>query len=394
MTAGSPWFRATNEPGPEPGSLPEETPYATAHPATYAEYAYPYDAIPEGVTDPPQPVPEQRDVPYEQRDVAYETQRAPYEPSQEAQEGPYEPPEAPYESHEPHGETMALRAVEPAVTPPAGPGRAERRRAAKGKGAKGKGRRGAAPAAETAPAAPLSRVEARRAARAAKDSVGVVASRLVGELFITFGVVMLLFVTYQLWWTNVRAGQQANQAKGQIEDSWSKGREPGAAPGAFEPGQGFAIMYIPKLDVVVPVAEGISKPKVLDRGMVGHYGEGKLKTAMPGDKEGNFAVAGHRNTHGEPFRYINQLKPGDPIVVETQDAYYTYEMASILPQTAPSNVSVIEPVPKQSGFTEPGRYITLTTCTPEFTSTYRMIVWGKMVEERPRSKGKPDALVG
>ncbi|MBT2444786.1 class E sortase, partial [Streptomyces sp. ISL-36] len=241
-----------------------------------------------------------------------------------------------------------------------------------------------------APAAPLSRVEARRAARARKESVGVVASRVVGELFITFGVVMLLFVTYQLWWTNVRAGQQTDRAKEQIEDAWSKGR----APDAFEPGQGFAIMYIPKLDVVVPVAEGISKPKVLDRGMVGHYSEGTLKTAMPSDKQGNFAVAGHRNTHGEPFRYINQLEPGDPIVVETQDAYYTYEMASILPQTSPSNVSVIDPVPNGSGFKGPGRYITLTTCTPEFTSTYRMIVWGKMVEERPRSKGKPDALVG
>ncbi|MGW4700153.1 class E sortase, partial [Streptomyces sp. NPDC004285] len=48
----------------------------------------------------------------------------------------------------------------------------------------------------------------------------------------------------------------------------------------------------------------------------------------------------------------------------------------------------------QSGFTAPGRYITLTTCTPEFTSTYRMIVWGKLVDERPRSKGKPQALVG
>ena len=54
---------------------------------------------------------------------------------------------------------------------------------------------------------------------------------------------------------------------------------------------------------------------------------------------------------------------------------------------------MLEPVPAGSGFTEPGRYITLTTCTPEFTSTYRLIVWGKMVEERPRSKGKPDALV-
>ncbi len=75
-------------------------------------------------------------------------------------------------------------------------------------------------------------------------------------------------------------------------------------------------------------------------------------------------------------------------MVETREAYYTYEMTSVLPQTSPSNVSVIGPVPKQSGFTEPGRYITLTTCTPEFTSTYRLIVWGKMVDERPRSKGE------
>ncbi|WP_327682338.1 class E sortase [Streptomyces sp. NBC_00467] len=269
---------------------------------------------------------------------------------------------------------------------PAGPGRAERRRAAKGRGR----RRPEAPGTSAAPGRPLSRVEARRAARAAKDSPAVVASRAIGELFISFGVLLLLFVTYQLWWTNIRAGQLAGTETSKIQEGFAKGRQ----PGAFEPGQGFAIMYIPKLDVVVPIAEGINKNKVLDRGMVGHYGEGKLKTAMPSDKAGNFAVAGHRNTHGEPFRYINRLRPGDPIVVETQDAYYTYKMANILPQTSPSNIGVIAPVPAGSGFAGPGRYITLTTCTPEFTSTYRMIVWGKMVEERPRSQGKPDALVG
>ncbi len=204
---------------------------------------------------------------------------------------------------------------------------------------------------------------------------------------------MLLFVAYQLWWTNVLAGQETDQAKERIEDTWAKGgNEDG--PDVFAPGEGFAIMHIPKLDVVVPIAEGIDKTKVLDKGMVGHYAEGSLKTAMPSDKQGNFAVAGHRNTHGEPFRYINRLKPGDPIVVETRNTYYTYEMASILPQTPPSNVAVIDPIPKGSGFTEPGRYITLTTCTPEFTSTYRMIVWGRLLEERPRSKGKPEALVG
>ncbi|WP_406420829.1 class E sortase [Streptomyces sp. NBC_00873] len=292
----------------------------------------------------------------------------------------------PAAAQDPGPETTELEAR---PEPPAG-GRAERRRAAKGRG-----RRHGEPQPETRSAAtpegrPLSRVEARRAARAAKDSPAVIASRVVGELFISLGVLMLLFVTYQLWWTNVRADQIAGKETHKIQDGWEKGRK----PGVFEPGQGFAIIHIPKLDVVAPIAEGISKEKVLDRGMVGHYGQGALKTAMPSAAQGNFALAGHRNTHGEPFRYINRLRKGDPIVVETQDAYYTYEMTSVLPQTSPSNVSVITPVPPGSGFTKPGRYITLTTCTPEFTSTYRLIVWGKMIDERPRSKGKPDALVG
>ncbi|WP_415947819.1 class E sortase [Streptomyces sp. KLOTTS4A1] len=242
----------------------------------------------------------------------------------------------------------------------------------------------------TRPVPGPSRLEARRAERAKRPSPAVLASRALGEMFISIGVLMLLFVTYQLWWTNVRAEQQANAETDKIQENWANGE---GRPGAFEPGEGFAIMYIPKLDVVVPIAEGINKAKVLDRGMVGHYGEDSIKTAMPEDKQGNFAVAGHRNTHGEPFRYINKLRPGDPIVVETKDTYYVYKMASILPQTTPDNISVLNPVPKGSGFTKPGRYITLTTCTPEFTSTYRMIVWGELAEERPRDEGKPPALV-
>ncbi|MFE1248961.1 class E sortase [Streptomyces sp. NPDC058741] len=327
---------------------------------------------------------------------------APYQPA--AEEG-YRPPPVIDE------ETVALRIPDP---PPGagesaagsraasavrrdGPspgGRAARRKAAKGRhgrhgGAAEASPRGQVPA-RAASGAPLSRVEARRQARARKPGAAVMASRAIGEVFITTGVLMLLFVTYQLWWTNVRAHAQAGKEASSLQNDWANGKR---NPGAFEPGQGFAILHIPKLDVVVPIAEGTSSKGVLDRGMVGHYAEGALKTAMPGDKTGNFGLAGHRNTHGEPFRYINRLSPGDPIVVETQDEYFVYKMASILPVTPPSNTSVLNPVPAGSGFTEPGRYITLTTCTPEFTSKYRMIVWGKMVEERPRSKGKPDALV-
>ncbi|GAB7103030.1 class E sortase [Streptomyces phaeofaciens JCM 4814] len=312
----------------------------------------------------------------------------------------------------PDEETVALRIPEPppaafnggpisasgAPTAPGATGSASGGRAARRKAAKGRrGRHGGAPAAaDDAPdmpsqgERPLSRVEARRRQRARKPSAAVVASRAVGEVFITTGVLMLLFVTYQLWWTNVRAHAQASQEADSLQDDWASGK---GNPGTFSPGQGFAILHIPKLDVVVPIAEGVSNKKVLDKGMVGHYGEDALKTAMPEDKTGNFGLAGHRNTHGEPFRYINRLEKGDSIVVETQNEYFVYKMASILPVTSPSNTSVLDPVPAGAGFTGPGRYITLTTCTPEFTSKYRLIVWGKMVEERPRSKGKPDALV-
>ncbi|GAA2278878.1 class E sortase [Streptomyces ruber] len=300
--------------------------------------------------------------------------------------------------------TATMPMVSEALPPP-GPASSEGGRAARRKAAKRRGRQGAnrdrngaqegvqgggTPDSTSSSAAPLSRVEARRAARARRPSAGTMASRLIGEVFITTGVLMLLFVTYQLWWSNVRAQAQAGKETSSLQEQWASGER---APGAFEPGQGFAILHIPKLDVVVPIAQGIDKSTVLDRGMVGHYDENSIETAMPEDKTGNFGIAGHRNTHGEPFRYINRLQPGDPIVVETQDTYYVYDMASILPVTQPSNIAVLDPIPADSGFTEAGRYITLTTCTPEFTSKYRMIVWGKMVEERPRSEGKPDALV-
>ncbi|MGF6943863.1 sortase A [Streptomyces auratus] len=299
-------------------------------------------------------------------------------------------------------ETEAAVSRETAAEPAPIGGRAARRKAAQ-EAAKRGGRRGrhggtagttaaAATAADSAPAAPTSRVEARRAARAAKDSPSLIASRALGEVFISLGVLMLLFVTYQLWWTNVRAEEEAGGAANNLQHEWDKG---GGEKKNLADGERFGIMYIPKLDVKAPIAEGIDKHNVLDHGMVGHYDKNSgIKTAMPWDKKGNFAVAAHRNTHGEPFRYINKLTKGDKIVVETQSSYYTYEMESILPQTSPSNTSVIGPVPPGSGFTGPGRYITLTTCTPEFTSTFRMIVWGKMVDERPRSKGKPDALTG
>ncbi|MFD0340599.1 class E sortase [Streptomyces sp. NPDC127117] len=235
------------------------------------------------------------------------------------------------------------------------------------------------------------------------------------ELVVTLGVVLLLLVVHQLWWTNRQARAGAEHQVRALQREW--GEEPGSvtaggdpegdsdktgksndsgAPGGRSGGggaaarsaprwdQAYAVIRIPRLGLVAPVAQGISKSGVLDKGYVGHY----PRTAQPG-RPGNFALAGHRNTHGEPFRYINRLRRGDRIDIETRDAVYTYTVGRTLARTSPRDGGVIAAVPRSNvkpytGYTEAGSYVTLTTCTPEFTSRYRLVVWGELMDVRSR----------
>ncbi|MCX4974126.1 class E sortase [Streptomyces sp. NBC_00620] len=234
-----------------------------------------------------------------------------------------------------------------------------------------------------------------------------------GELLVTLGVVLLLLVAHQLWWTNRQAQHNAAREVQALEREWGAATPsapateaaPSAAPtedaGQDSDGQerksalnstrtqpswsqAYAILTIPRLGLRVPVAEGVSKQGVLNKGYVGHYKD----TQQPG-QAGNFALAGHRNTHGEPFRYINRLKRGDEISVETEAALYTYTVDKTLPQTSAGDGGVIGTVPRSTarpayGYSEPGYYISLTTCTPEYTSKYRLVVWGKLTSTRPK----------
>ncbi|MFG3405985.1 class E sortase [Streptomyces sp. NPDC048142] len=244
------------------------------------------------------------------------------------------------------------------------------------------------------------------------------------ELVVTLGVVLLLLVAHQLWWTNREARADAGRTVQRLQREWDEpvpgdsgggggGVREGsprpslsgggaearpaapAAPDATDPArtrtrnaprwdQAYAVLRIPRIGLTAPVAEGTSKGGVLDRGYVGHY----ARTAQAG-QAGNFALAGHRNTHGEPFRRIDRLRSGDRITVETRDAVYTYTVGKRLARTAPSDSGVIAPVPRSNittsvGYSAPGYYLTLTTCTPEFSSRYRLVVWGKLTSMRPR----------
>lgn len=229
------------------------------------------------------------------------------------------------------------------------------------------------------------------------------ALRACAETFVTCGVVVLLFVVHQLWWTNEQAHSQALRQVRQLEQEWgdspaveavSPTPEPrprpgtGPAPGSESESQPeseapYAVLRVPRLGLTVPVAPGTDKRRVLDRGYVGHY----PGTGEPG-QVGNFALAGHRNTHGEPFRRLDRLRPGDEVTVRTRQGTYTYRVDRILPRTSPRDTGVIAPVPRSGphpayGYDRPGAYLTLTTCTPEFTSTYRLIVWAKLVPSSP-----------
>ncbi|MCT1602361.1 class E sortase [Kocuria sp. p3-SID1433] len=99
-------------------------------------------------------------------------------------------------------------------------------------------------------------------------------------------------------------------------------------------------------------------------------------TAMPGE-EGNFAVAGHRQTDGAVLDHIDALQEGDRIHVRTADGYYTY-LYSEAQIVLPTQTDVIAPVPGEPGAPADGRYMTLTSCHPRFGDTERIIVHAEL----------------
>jgi sortase A len=207
---------------------------------------------------------------------------------------------------------------------------------------------------------------------------------------ITAGLVLLLFVAYQLVWTNIAADRARGKVSNTLRQEWL--REGGTQdPGKIhlsksDFGKGFAFLHIPRLGrkYSVPVVQGVSLPD-LSRG-VGHY----PKTAVPGEI-GNFAVAGHRATNGEPFAHLDQVKVGDSLVVETRSTWYSYVVDKVQ-IVQPTAVWVLDPVPGKPGKTPTQQLITLTTCNPRWASTQRMILFGHEVQTQPTSEGRPAAL--
>ena len=232
------------------------------------------------------------------------------------------------------------------------------------------------------------------------------------DILLTLGVIVALLLAYQLWWTNGQSARAAEAGRSELIAEWSStpstapsvaptpAPSPSSAPAivadssatpvptiSVKTGKPFALMYIPRLkDSVwgIPVLEGVSLDE-LAKG-IGHY----PGTAMPGEI-GNFATAGHRATHGEPFKDFDRLKKGDRVIVETKFGWYVYELDTDR-IVAPSDTWVIDPVPGQPDATPTEPIITLTTCNPRWASTERWAWWGYLVETRTRDQGPPPEI--
>jgi len=232
---------------------------------------------------------------------------------------------------------------------------------------------------------------ARRRRPPAHLAVGVL-----GELFLTAGVLLGLFLCWQLWWTDVvgqraQADVVAHLAFPAPEPTAAAERalRHDAAPVLAEPAHRttFATLRVPRWDDIErPISQGTSTRDVLDALGIGHY-EG---TAMPG-AVGNFAVAGHRTTYGKPFNRITELMVGDPLVVRTAGTWYVYQVQST-EVVGPDQVEVIAPVPGDPAASPTQPMMTLTTCHPMYSARQRYVVHAVLDHWLPVVDGTPAEL--
>jgi sortase A len=223
--------------------------------------------------------------------------------------------------------------------------------------------------------------------------------RGLGQVLITAGVVVLLFCVYELKVTNLYTDQQQHALGKALDRQWASAPlTPAPSPGApappqlaaFVPGTGIARIYFPTLgkDQVHVVVEGVSHED-LKKGP-GHY----PGTELPG-QIGNTVISGHRTTYGAPFNRLDELRPGDPVVLETQGFFYTYRVLGTT-VVSPSKIGETDHVPNQPGVTPTQRLLTLTTCNPKYSARTRLVVRA-VLTEAPLAKGPgvvPPALAG
>lgn len=253
-----------------------------------------------------------------------------------------------------------------------------------------------------------SEVPALRGRRALRAPTARVRPRVsvfgvLGELLITGGVLVLLFLGWQLWWNDAVMAASQSRAAESISRGWVEEVKPDPAPApAAEDGYGdpvvatapsdetaFAVLYVPRFGDTYKrtIAEGTGTNVLNSPDLgIGHY----PGTQMPGEV-GNFAIASHRSANGGGMHLIHELRLGDAIYVQTADGYYTYRFRDF-EYVPPSAVEAIAPVPHDPDGTPVDRLIALTTCNPLFSTAERIIAYGVLESWQPTSAGPPAEL--
>jgi len=235
----------------------------------------------------------------------------------------------------------------------------------------------------------------RRRRRSRVSVIGVL-----GELLITAGMLVFLFLGWQLWLNDLIVGDEQNNVAAGLADSWDTGNfslnreaetvdygDPvvmAAPPEATS----FAVMYVPRFgeDYRRTISEGVSTTRVLNKNGIGRY----PTTQMPGEL-GNFAVAAHRTTYGAPFSAIAELRVGDKIYVQTEDAFYTYVFRN-RETVSPRGIGVLDPVPQFQNVDPTARLLTMTSCNPKFSAAERIIAYAVLESWQPSSAGPPSEI--
>jgi len=200
-----------------------------------------------------------------------------------------------------------------------------------------------------------------------------------------FGLLLLLFVAYQLWGTGISTRFHQEALRKQFDhdlaiarrDSTKPMKAPKSTPTSQPPGsvapptpgiapadgQPIGTIDIPSIGVNYVVVQGTDTAD-LELGP-GHYDN----TPLPG-QPGNAAIAGHRTTYLHPFYNLNELVAGDPIYVTTTQGRFQYDVTALL-VVAPTDLAVLDPTPVST--------LTLTTCNPRFSAAQRLVAQATLI---------------
>jgi sortase A len=203
-------------------------------------------------------------------------------------------------------------------------------------------------------------------------------------LLVTCGVIVLGFLAYMYWGTALRAGSAQRTYTSQLTRQWSAANPIAALADlrTISPGTPFALLRIPQFGRAwqLAVVQGSGVPQLALA--PGHV----PGTALPGEV-GNFAVAAHRVTAGNPFWSLPSLRRGSMIDVETITGTYEYEITGKPAWVSAGDLDALAGVPFHPAAPARQRLITLITCDPPWTGTSRVVVTGVLVRTLPRTPG-------